>query len=315
MPEISQVHIDTALTNVSVAYRNTDYIADALAPAVAVRKQSDKYFIYDPDREFLRPTPDNRAPGAEANEVDFALSSDSYFCEDHALEATIPDEERENADPPLQPDIDRTEFLADKIALNREVALEELLRTAPGIDAMSLDPIQWWNDPSSDPLAVIAEARRSVFVRAQRRPNVAVLPYGVFDVLRNHPKIVDRIKYTTAGVVGEQLLAQVLDVERVLVPRAFKNIARRGQAPLCVPIWGNSAWLMYVPARPALKQVAALVTFVWTGAAGSVDGWLVERWREPRRKADMIRVQRYYDHKIVAPGAIYRIDNVVGAAS
>ncbi|MCX7625833.1 MAG: major capsid protein [Candidatus Sumerlaeaceae bacterium] len=311
MPDVSQVHIDVALTNVSVAYRNTDYIADAVAPPIAVRKQSDKYFIYDPHREFLRATPDARAPGAEASEVDFQLSTDSYFCEDHALEAAIPDEERENADPPLQPDIDRAEMLADKIALNREIALETLLRTSGAISGVSLDPVDWWSVPTSDPLAQLREARQVVFSAAQRRPNVAILPYAVFDALRHHPQIVERIKYTTAGIIGEELLAQLLDLDRVLVPRAFKNVARRGQAPACVPVWGNTAWLLYVPPRPALKQVMAVGTFVWSGAMGAVDGWVVERWREPRRKADMIRVQRYYDHKLIAPTAIYRIQNVI----
>lgn len=315
MPDVSQVHIDTALTNVCVAYRNTDLIADEVAPPIAVRKQSDKYFVYDPDREFLRATPDARSPGAEANEVNFQLSSDSYFCEDHALEAAIPDEERENADPPLQPDIDRTEMLADKIALNREIALENLLRTNANIQGTSLDPLDWWTNPDSDPLAQIRDARHVVLGSALRRPNVAILPYAVFDALRNHPKVVERIKYTTAGVVGEELLAQLLDLERVLVPRSFKNVARRGQAPTCVPVWGNTAWLLYVPQRPALKQIIGVATFVWSGPLGSENGWLVERWREPRRKADMIRVQRYYDHKLIAPSAIYRIDNVIESAS
>jgi hypothetical protein len=79
MPEISQVHASMALTNVSVAYRNPAFIADTLAPPVPVRKQQDKYFIVDSDRESFRSTPDHRAPGAAANEVDFALSTDSYY--------------------------------------------------------------------------------------------------------------------------------------------------------------------------------------------------------------------------------------------
>jgi hypothetical protein len=62
MPEISQVHASMALTNVSVAYRNPAFIADTLAPPVPVRKQQDKYFIVDSERESFRSTPDHRAP-------------------------------------------------------------------------------------------------------------------------------------------------------------------------------------------------------------------------------------------------------------
>jgi len=108
MPSVSEVHIDAALTNLSVGYRNPAFIADLLAPVVPVRKQSDKYFIHDAEREVFRQSDDRRAPGAAANEVNFSLSTDNYYADDHALTSVIPDEERENADPPIQPNIDRT---------------------------------------------------------------------------------------------------------------------------------------------------------------------------------------------------------------
>ena len=44
MPQSNEVHIDAALTNLSVGYQNPAFIADRLAPVVPVRKQSDKYF-------------------------------------------------------------------------------------------------------------------------------------------------------------------------------------------------------------------------------------------------------------------------------
>ena len=108
MPNVNEVHIDAALTNLSVGYRNPAFIADLVASVVPVRKQSDKYFIHDAAREVFRQSDDRRAPGAEASEVNFALSSDNYYAEDHALTSVIPDEERENADPVIQPAIDRT---------------------------------------------------------------------------------------------------------------------------------------------------------------------------------------------------------------
>lgn len=311
MPEVQQVHIDAALTNVSVAYRNTDYIADQVAPPVPVRKQSDRYFVYDTEREALRPTADERAPGTEASEVNFALSSDSYFCEDHALSSAVPDEERDNADPVIQPDIDRTEFLTDRILLNREIGLEKMLRTSTGMGSATVDPADQWQNPDGDPLTLLQSARHSVFTGCQRRANTVILPYLAFEALRNHPKVVERIKYTTTGILNEELLAQLLDVQRVLVPRSFLNTATRGQAPTVAPVWGNNCYVLHVPDRPAPKQIALAYTFVWTGSGASMDGTVVEKWREPRRRADMVRVQRYYDHKIVAPGAGFRLEGVL----
>ena len=61
MPDMSMVHVDQALTEVSVAYRNTQYVADSVFPVVPVSKQSNKYFIYSKDN--FRTLDDARRPG------------------------------------------------------------------------------------------------------------------------------------------------------------------------------------------------------------------------------------------------------------
>jgi hypothetical protein len=306
MPTPSQVHIDAALTNLSVAYRNPSHIADLVAPVVGVRKQSDKYFILDADRERFRASDDTRAPGAEASEVDFSVSSDSYFCEDHALEAVITDEERDNADPAIQPDIDKTEFLTDKILLNKEIALADIIATDASLPGETLSGTDQWDDyTNSDPVVAVETQKATIQQAVQQIPNTLVLPYEVHRKVRLHPKVVEKVVNVKIGVVGPDILADVFDVERVLVPRGLKNTATPGQAPSLAYIWGKSAFLCYVPPRPGLKTVGFAYSFQWSAAPGSLQGHVVEMWREERRKADMVRVQRYYDQKIIASGAVY----------
>lgn len=313
MPDPTTVHVDAALTGVSVAFRNNEFVADAVAPPVAVRRQSDRYFVLDPERAAQRETVDHRAPGAEAREVDFAVSTDSYYCDDHALETAIPDEERDNADNALQPDIDRTEFLTEKILLNREIGLEALLRTSTAVPEIALESGEEWTNSDSDPLGNFHTARQMIHAGSQRRANTVVMGYGAFDALRNHPRVVERVLHAVPGVVTADLLAAMLDVDRVLVARAMKNTSVPGNPPQMEPVWGACAFMLHVPPRAGLRQVAAVHTFVWNGAGGGAgrDGTLVERWREERRKADMIRVQKYYDQKLVAPGAAVRLAGVV----
>lgn len=306
MPASNEVHIDAALTNLSVGYRNPAFIADQLAPVVTVRKQSDRYFIYDADREQFRQSDDRRAPGAEANEVNFTLSSDQYYCEDHALVSVVPDEERENADPVIQPNIDRTEFLRAKIDLNKEIELAGMLTDASLITQnTTLAGTDQWSDADADPVAAIEAQKATIMSSVQVLPNTLVLPYEVYCQVRVHPKVLERVTLGTVGALGQDVLAQVFDVERVLVPRAFKNTAPAGQSPSMSYVWGKNALLCHVPTRPALKQMALSYSFAWTGAPGSVSGHRVELWREERRKADLVRVQRYYDQKIIAAGAAY----------
>lgn len=311
MPEVNQVHHDVALTNVSVAYENPALIAAELAPEVLVRRQSNKYFVYDAAREGARETGDHRAPGAEAAEVNFDLSSDSYFCDDHALESAIPDEERDNADAPIRPEIDRVEFLTGKILLNREINLASLLLGDSALPKTDLGTADRWDQPDTDPVEAIEAARAAIVDATQLLPNILVLPFEVYHAVRNHPNIIERVIYSRLGVFGPAELAQLFDVERVLVPRSVKNTAARGQSPVLTSIWGKNALLLHVPPRAGLKTVAPALTFTWSQAAGSLRGVSVQTWREERRKATMIRVQKYYDQKLVAPEAGYRIANAI----
>lgn len=304
MPEVSQVHVDVALANVSIAYANASFIAEKIAPPVLVRKQSGKYFVYDAERESFRGSNDKRSPGAEASEVNFSLSADNYYCEDHALEAVIPDEERENADPPIQPDIDQTEFLSEKIALNQEIKLAEMILQG-SLPSTTLSGDTQWSDADSDPIAAVEAQKAAIVEAVQVMPNTLVLPYEVFAQLRQHPDIVDRLKYVQVASGTAAQLAELFDVEKVLVPRAIQNVANPGQTPSINYIWGKNAILCYVPSRASLKQPSFAYTFQWALAPNSINGHIVETWRENRRKADMIRVQKYYDMKVIAPSAIH----------
>ena len=44
-PTMSDVHIDAALSELSIAYKNKSFIADQVFPLVTVEKQSDKYYV------------------------------------------------------------------------------------------------------------------------------------------------------------------------------------------------------------------------------------------------------------------------------
>ena len=60
MPSVQSVHYDKLLTNISVAYKNDQYIADQILKEVPVDKQSDKYPVYG--EEIFVAQDDRRAP-------------------------------------------------------------------------------------------------------------------------------------------------------------------------------------------------------------------------------------------------------------
>ena len=298
------VHIDRALTQISVAWPTGNLAGSVLFPSVRVQKQADKYYIFG--REGWLPETDYRAPGAQANEVTgAALSTDTYYAQEHSLQIAVTDEERQNADPPIAPDRDGTNIITSKIMLGRERTIQTLATTtanyASGLSTTLSGTSQWNDYANSDPISDLRTAKVAINARIFADPNVAVIPYQVMAKLEDHPDFLERIKYSERAIFSPELLASILGFDRVVVPGVGINTANLGQAASLGYLWGKDVVLAYVPGGPGLRIPAYGYEFVWGGAGGGQEQY-VDRWREDRRKSDVIRVCRYYDLKLVAQG-------------
>ena len=120
-PCIGDVHIDSALTNVSVAWAQaaTNYVAESFAPLIPVQKQTNKYFVYDIG-DWMRADAEVRAPGTESAGGGYRISDDHYECSRWAIHQDIDDPTRANADPALNPDVDGTEYVTEQIVRAKE---------------------------------------------------------------------------------------------------------------------------------------------------------------------------------------------------
>ena len=304
MPDISMVHIDQALTEVSVAYRNTQYVADSVFPVVPVSKQSNKYFIYSKDN--FRTLDDARRPGARANEIEWTLSTDTYYCEGHALAQAIPDELRANADQAIDVDVDTTEVLTDLVYLQREILVASKA-TDPGVITQSgtLSGNSQWSDyTNSYPITAIEDQKATILKQIGHLPNSILVSYPVFKSLRNHPKIIDRFKYSQVAVVQPDHLKSVFNVDNFYVGSAIKNLAKEGAADNLDYIWGKNALLFYRPPVAGRRTVSLGYQFTLAFGANN-GGYFVKRYRDEARTADVVEVQLYFDAKIVAVNAAY----------
>ncbi len=83
-------------------------------------KQPGKYYIYD--KANLRVDSTYRAGGSGANEVDIGVAPTGTFsCDDHALKSFVVDEVQGQADVALNPLVDETEAITEKMLLDREI--------------------------------------------------------------------------------------------------------------------------------------------------------------------------------------------------
>jgi hypothetical protein len=294
------IHIDVALSNISIGFPNPGVVGPELFPQVQVQKQSNKYYIFG--REGWLPEDDIRAPGTEANEIPgLQVSLDTYYAQEHALQIAVTDEERENADAPFSPDRDGTELVTAKILIGRELVMKNMATTAAnyasGMSVTLAGTSQWSDYVNSNPISDIKTGIRAINAQIFMDPTVALIPYQVMSILEDHPDIIERIKYSERAILTPEIIAAVLTLPRVVMPGLGINTANAGQAASLGYLWGKDVVLAYVPPRAGQRIPAYGYEFVW-GYGGRAQ--IAERWREDKRASDVIRVRRRYDLKQTA---------------
>lgn len=326
-PNVNNVHIDAILTNISVAYiQNTaNFIADKVFPVVPVDKKSDLYFTYT-KADWFRDEAQKRADGTASAGSGYGLTTASYQADVFAFHKDIGDQTRANADNPLNPDMEATQFVTQRLLLRREVQwTNDFFKTGvwatdvTGTGTANVAGTYWSdyvNSPTSytsDPIAQVENAKASVLSTTGYEPNTFVLGYKVFQVLKNHPMLIDRYKYTQAGaIVTEDLLAQLFGVERVLVAKAVVNSANEGATASLGFVAGNSALLCYSAPNPGLLTPSAGYTFMWTGVSGGLGTTVgVSRFRMEELKADRVEGEMAFDNKVIGSDLGYFWSSIV----
>lgn len=279
MPTKGEAHIDRALTNMSVAYMQEEkaFIADKVFPKIPVQKQSDVYFVYNKG-DFFRDEARVRSGASESVGGEYGIeSADPYHCRVHAFHKDVTDQERANMDDPLDADKDATDFVTQKMMIRRETQWAEKYfkpgiwtTEIAGVDTTpTAGQVLQFNKPASDPIRVVSDEIVKMASQTGYRPNTLVMTPAVFYALKNHEDILDRIKYTQKGIVTEDLLATLFEVDNIYVSWAVVNTANQGADDKINFVMGKHMLLAYVNPRPALKKPSAGYLFTWTGLKGA----------------------------------------------
>jgi len=310
-PTLSQVHVDAILTNASVAYiQNADnFIASKVFPIVPVDKQSDLYFKYTKE-DWFRDDARVRADGAEAAVSGYGLTTDSYFADVYAVKKAVGDQLMANFDTPLDPLRDAAKFTS-QLLMNRMEAQFITDYVTTGIWGTDYTGVagspsagefkQWSDTANSDPIEDIEEAKADILSATGFEANKLVLGYEVYKTLRNHPDIIDRVKYTGRDVPDTQYLAQLFGLDEVLVAKAVKNTAAEGQTGSFDFTFGKTALLVHSAPQPSLLAPSAGYIFQWRGVSEGL-GLTVgtKQYRLEQNAATYVESQLAFDNKLVA---------------
>jgi hypothetical protein len=321
-PHINSVHVDAILTNISIGYlQNQDnFIADKVFPVIPVDKKSDKYFVYNKN-DWFRDEAQRRADATESAGGGFNLSTDTYSADVFAFHKDVGDQLLANADAPLNPLREAAEFVTRRLMLRRELQfVSDFFKTgvwATDVTGVSGTPSsgetkQWSDYTASDPIDDIEEAKSDILGATGMEANTLVLGYETFRTLKNHPDLVDRIKYTSSQTITTDMLAAMFDIPRVLVAKAVQATNKEGLAQAYDFAFGKKAALYHVAPNPGLLTPSAGYTFSWTGVSGGLGQVIgTSQFRMESLKADRVEAEMAFDNKVTGADLGYFWETIV----
>jgi len=300
--------VDPKLTGIALAYRNSDYIADIIMPRVKVPSSTFRYRTYEKG-QYL--TPPNTLVGrkSEPNQVELGYSELSSYVFDYGLDDVIPYDDIINAPEGYDPMAEATEYLAELLAVDREKRVRDIVFNdasyATGCKATLTGTAQF-SHADSDPLDTLLTALEVPFAR----PNTVVMGRDVWVKLCRNTSLLQTV-YPNAngnGVITPEQLAQILDVERVLVGRTRINTAKRGANANISNLWDKHVALLYID--PAATVSSRLTWGITAEFGNRVSGVLPEP-DKGLRGASKVRVGESVRELVLANEAGYFIKNAV----
>lgn len=245
--------IDPILTTVVQGYTNMEFVGDALFPPVPVQVSGGQ--ILEFGKEAFRLYSARRAPGSATKRIQFGYLGKPFALKNDALEAPVPREFLRDAN--VVPGVDlgtrAVNTVMRSLSLAKEVEQAGLAldpNNYDGTHKIALAGASKWSDPTSLPITQIDSYREAIRSSTGMYPNTLLLSAVAFNALKNNPSVIDRIKYVQAGIITADLLASLLNLQKVVVGAAVSS----DDAGTFGDVWGNNAVLAYTPMGPSTME-------------------------------------------------------------
>ena len=313
------LHIDAALTNLVIGFEPMGTIVQDIFPMVNVNKQSNVYHVWTKG-DFFRIPDTRRAEKTNANKVETNISSETYFCDNYALGDDTSFEDLANVDQAIRIREKKSRNLVNLLNLDWEDRVASQISSGSKVGSYTtLSGTDQWSDfANSDPVNDIEVGKDSISSTTGQEANLIIIPRLVMSKLKQHPDLLDRVKYTGTndrpGQVTQRALAEIFGVERVLVGKSFKNTAEPGATASYSEIWGKNVVIAHVTRGPSPdgRDPSLGYSFRWNSPLLGNRPMAIERWLDPNnRKFENIEASYYQDEKITASELGYVIDSAI----
>lgn len=300
--------VNPVLTNMSIGYKNPEFIWDLLAPVVPADEKSGTYFIWTRDfwfRNFGEAGGAKRATAGAYKRVDLGVATDTFKTIEYGFETLTDDPTQASSQTPESLIAQDVKFLTNLIEMELELLIAgELFVTGKWGTSNTLTGTSQWSDfANSDPIGDFDTAKGTVRRNTGVEPDRAIMGIETWNDLKEHPLITDKYKHTQGGIMTEELVASALGIKEIVVGRTAKNTAKEGQTYVGADVWGDSCVLIPAIDAPALESPAGAYTFMWD-EVGNIP-WAIQQYREESTRSEVSRVLTHAIPKITSAASGY----------
>ena len=244
--------IDPILSTHAQGYRHPEHVGMALFPRVPVAVSGGQILTFG--KESFRQYNIRRTPGSATKRVQFGYAGKPFALVQDALEGVVPREHLRDAS--QTPGINlgqRATNNAMRIAsLALEVEQAALARDANNYDndhKVDLSASRW-TDGANNPAKDIRVGQEAIRQTTGMEANTLTLSAKAFSAIRENAKVLERFKYTSRDSITVEMIAALLDLDRVVVGRAVTA----GSGDAFSDVWGPDAVLAYVPQQASSME-------------------------------------------------------------
>jgi hypothetical protein len=306
------------LSNMSMAYfqQDSDYVAPAIFPICPVDLATSYYYVFS-KADLAR---DNVARKPKYGKVTPAImgqTDNTYKCEVDQVIVGIDQIEqlnyqRSRAVGVADPRRAKVRFATEQMKLHMDVLFARgFFKTGVWtqqrqgvVSNPGSNQFIKFSDINSDPIQFFDDLCTEIKRNGRRRPNRLALGANTWKALKNHPDIVERVKYTgttaNPAVVTTQALAAILQLEKVVVLESTYNAGKLGEEDMQFICDPNAALLCYATNTPAIDEPSAGYIFAWD-MLGNGQYIAMDQWEgEPGTHSEFVEGLCAYDMKKTA---------------
>ena len=274
----------TALTNIAMSYYQnaSNYFAKAIFPICRVQLSSDNYYIFNKE-DLLRDNWQRKPAYGKVMPAVVSEHTDSYRCQvDQMIMGVdlIRNTDQSRRPGPasvIDPRKQKTKVIAEQANIHQDrLFAGKYFRSGvwnnelEGTDSTTPTDNQFikFSNDNSDPIKFIADQKLEMHRQTGRTPNKLAMGAEVFNALRQHPGILERIKYggTSANPaqVTKNVLAQLFEVDELVVMMSIMNQAEQGAEAEMDFIGDPKGMLLaYATSTPSIEEPSAGYIFTW----------------------------------------------------